>query len=267
VERFFGTLESDFVSWLKGSTGSSPQKRGARRPLLDACITIDDFIMLLHLWLIEVYARRKQEGMDWDSPEQRWLRGASSESSRPQPLTADEAKKWDLIPSLELSLTAGKDGIQWNNLVYQSTQLQAMRTRSGSMGKRKRKNTPVKVRIPLGNVGRCIVIDQTSRFPGNEHLPEEFVVMSTDEEAHGLSKFQWEALCKFRREKKHAPTEHPTHEVGFNHLLEEALKAMGMVPMGEKAPTTAMLSNGRYPRIAGVLARGAESTRLPPRKH
>jgi len=262
VERFFGTLESDFVSWLKGSTGSSPQKRGARKPLLDACITIDDFIMLFHLWLIEVYARRKQEGMDWDTPEERWLRGASSDSSRPQPLTADEAKKWDLIPSLELKLTAGKDGILWNNLVYQSPQIQAMRARSGSMGKRKRTNTPVTVRIPLANVGRCVVIDHTSRFPGNEHLPEEFVVMSTDEEAHGLTKFQWEALSKLRLAKKHAPTEHPSHRVGFNHLLEEALKAMGAVPTGERPPAKAVLSNGYYPRIAGVLGRGAEEHAL-----
>jgi hypothetical protein len=262
VERFFGTLESDFVSWLKGSTGSSPQHRGARKPLLDACITIDDFIMLFHLWLIEVYARRKQEGMDWDTPQERWLRGAQSDSSRPQLLTPEEAKKWDLIPSLELKLTAGKDGILWNNLVYQSPLVQAMRTRSGSMGKRKRTNTPVTVRIPLANVGRCVVIDHTSRFPGNEHLPEEFVVMSTDQEAHGLSKFQWEALSKVRREKKHAPTEHPSHKVGFNHLLDEALKAMGMVAPGERPPAKAVLSKGHYPRIAGVLARGAEEHAL-----
>ncbi|ABE62673.1 Integrase, catalytic region [Nitrobacter hamburgensis X14] len=262
VERFFGTLEQDFVSWLKGSTGSNPQKRGARKPLLEACITIDDFIMLFHLWLIEVYARRKQKDLDWDTPEQRWLRGASSPSHRPQPLTKEEAARWDLIPSLEFTLTAGKNGIKWNNLVYQSPQLQAMRTRSGSMGKRKHENTPVTVRIPLANVGRCIVADPTSRFHGNEHLPPEFDVESTDKEAHGLSKFQWEVLCKFRNAKKHAPTEHPSHQVGFNHLLEEALKAMGMVPTDEKPPAKAVLSKGLYPRIAGVLARGAEEHAL-----
>jgi transposase InsO family protein len=262
VERFFGTVEQDFCSWLKGSTGSSPQKRGARKPLLEACITIDDFIMLFHLWLIEVYARRKQKDLDWDTPQERWLRGASSPSHRPQPLTKEEAARWDLIPSLELTLNAGKDGIKWNNLVYQSPQLQAMRTRSGNMGKRKRGSTPVTVRIPLANVGRCIVADATSRFDGNEHLPPEFDVESTDNEAHGLSKFQWEALCKVRNAKKHAPTEHASHEVGFNHLLDEALKAMGMVPTDKKAPAKAVLSKGHYPRIAGVLARGAEEHAL-----
>jgi putative transposase len=262
VERFFGTLEQDFVSWLKGSTGSSPQHRGARKPLLDACITIDDFIFLFHLWLIEVYARRKQKGLDWHSPEECWLRGMSSPKHRPQLPTKEELSKWDLIPCLELDLKAGKDGIRWNNLVYQSPQLQEMRTRSGYTGKRKNKLTPVKVRIPLANVGRCIVADPTCLDPGNEHLPPEFDVDATDKESHGLTKFQWDALCKLRNAQKNAPTEHPSHEVGFNHLLAEALKAMGMVPADQTPPKKATLSNGVYPRIAGVLGRGAEDHAL-----
>lgn len=262
VERFFGTLEQDFVSWLMGSTGSSPQDRGARKPLLDAIITIDDFIMLFHMWLIEVYARRKQRGMDFDTPEERWLSGASSPSHRPQPLTKEQAQEWDMIPCLELQLNAGKDGIKWNNLVYQSPQLQDMRTRSGYTGHRKKKNTPVRVLIPLPNVGRCIVSDPTCLDHGNEHLPKEFEVTATEKTAHGLSKFQWDTVCKFRLAKKNDSTDHPSYEEGFNHLLDEALKAMGMVPADEKPPKTAELSHGRFPRFAGVLAHGAEKHAL-----
>jgi hypothetical protein len=37
---------------------------------------------------------------------------------------------------------------------------------------------------------------------------------------------------------------------------------MGMVPTDEKPPPKAVLSKGHYPRIAGVLARGAEDHAL-----
>jgi putative transposase len=262
VERFFGTLESDFIDWLQGSTGSSPKHRGARRPKLDAIITIDDFLMLLHMWLIEVYARRKQAGMDFDTPEERWMAGADSPSHRPQLLTREEAQRWDLIPCLELDLTADRHGIRWNNLVFQSEQLQQMRRRSGCYGPRSDKPTPLRGRIPLFDVGRCIVADPTCFDAGNELLPKEFDVMATDERARGLNKFQWETFCKFRLAKKHAPTSHPSHQDGFNHLFETAIEAMGMVPPDETPPKTIKFSDGRNPRLAGVLAYGAERPAL-----
>jgi putative transposase len=258
VERWFGTLESDFIDWLKGSTGSSPQHRGARRPKLDAILTIDDFIMLLHMWLIEVYARRKQAGMDFDTPEQRWVAGATSRSHQPQPLTPEESERWDLIPCHEVDLTADSDGIRRNNLIYQSPHLQKMRGRSGYYGPRVNHPTPVRVRIPLLDQGRCIVADPTALDHGNEHLPKEFEVKSTDKRAHGMNYFQWQAFNRFRLANKNAPTSHASHEEGFNHLYETAIHDLGMVPTDQTPPKSIKLSNGVNPRLAGVLAYGAE---------
>ncbi|WP_028133016.1 integrase catalytic domain-containing protein [Bradyrhizobium japonicum] len=262
VERWFGTLESDFIDWLKGSTGSSPQHRGARRPKLEAIITIDDFIMLLHMWLIEVYARRKQRGMDYDTPEERWLAGATSPSHRPQVMTKEEMERWDLIPSLEVDATTDRHGIQRDNIVYQSKQLQAMRARSGCFGPREQVPTPVRIRIPLLDVGRAIVADPTALDHGNEHLPKEFDVKSTDERAHGLNRFQWQMHRKFILAKKHAPTGHASHQEGFNHLFDTALETMGMVPLDQVPPKTSDLPDARLPRLTGVLAYGAEQPAL-----
>ena len=258
VERFFGTLEQDFVAWLKGSTGSSPQDRGARKPLLDAIITIDDFVMLFHMWLIEVYARRKQRGMDWDTAEERWLRGATSPSHRPQALSKEETQRWDLIPCLELDLKASRHGIRYDNLVYQSTELQQMRRRSGCYGPRVNEDTPVRVRIPLFDVGRCIAADPTCLDPGNEHLPPEFELKATETRSHGLNRFQWKTFCTFLLAKKNAPTSHPSHSDGFNHLFETAMESMGMVPAGQTPPKLTKFPDGREPRLAGVLAYSGE---------
>lgn len=262
VERWFGTMESDFIDWLKGSTGSSPQHRGARKPKLEAIITIDDFIMLLHMWLIEVYARRKQRGMDYDTPEERWFAGATSSSHRPQVMTAEEMEKWDLIPSLELDATADRNGIRRDNVVYQSAQLQSMRKRSGCFGPREQEPTPLRMRVPLSDVGRCIVADPTALDHGNEHLPKEFDVLATDERARGMNRFQWQTFCKFRLAKKNAPTSHPSHEEGFNHLFDTACEAMGLVSSNQQPPKIASLPDSRHPRLAGVLAYGAEQPAL-----
>lgn len=255
-------MESDFIDWLKGSTGSSPQHRGARRPKLEAIITIDDFIMLLHMWMIEVYARRKQRGMDYDTPEERWLAGATSPSHRPQVMTKEETEKWDLIPSLEVDAKADRNGIQRDNIVYQSKQLQAMRARSGCFGPREQAPTPLRMRIPLLDVGRAIVSDPTALDHGNEHLPKEFEVESTDERAHGLNRFQWQMHRKFIMAKKHLPTVHASHKEGFNHLFDTALETMGMVPSDQKPPKISDLPDARLPRLAGVLAYGAERPAL-----
>jgi putative transposase len=263
VERFFGTMEGDFVSWLKGYCGNDPKKRGDRRAVLEAIITIDDFMYLLHLWLIEVYARRKQKGLDYDTPQERWMRGAVNPNHQPRTLTEEELKIWDLVPTLELQLKATDDGIRWNNLCYQSPALQALRRRSGCYGPRKRSlSLPVTVRIPLYDVGKAYVADRTARETGDNRFPHEIVVEATNKHAFGRTKWQHEVICAYLRAKKKSPTDHPSYELGQRHLFTAALEKMGMVAAGDKPPSVGELTNGQAPRMAGVLAHGAEKPAL-----
>jgi putative transposase len=263
VERFFGTMEEDFVSWLKGYCGNDPKKRGDRNPVLEAIITIEDFMYLLHMWLIEVYARRKQQGLDYDTPEERWMRGATNPDHQPRTLTEDELKVWDLVPTLELKLRATDDGILWKNLCYQSPELQAMRRRSGCYGSRKRgRSLPVTVRIPLYDVGKAYVADPTARETGDSRFPHEIIVEATNKHAHGRSKWQHEVVCGFVRSKKKSPTDHASYEEGFRHLYAVAIQKMRVVAASDKPPSEADLTGAQAPRMAGVLAYGAEKHAL-----
>lgn len=263
VERFFGTMEEDFVGWLKGYCGNDPKKRGDRNAVLDAIVTIDDFMYLLHIWLIEVYARRKQRGLDYDTPEERWMRGATDPKHRPRTLTEDELKVWDLVPTLELKLKATDDGILWDNLCYQSPALQALRKRSGCYGSRKRSlSLPVTVRIPLYDVGKAYVADRTARETGDSRFPHEIIVEATNQHAFGRTKWQHDVVCAFLRAKKKAPTDHASYEQGLQHLFAVALEKMGMVAASDKPPSVGELTKGQAPRMAGVLAHGAEKPAL-----
>lgn len=106
IERHFGTFSRDFLGWMKGRTGSSPRARGAADPMLEARIELDDIVGLLHEYLITVYARRKQAGLDWDTPEQRWLRGMRAVT--PRLLTPDERAGTDRRPRLHRGRGEGR---------------------------------------------------------------------------------------------------------------------------------------------------------------
>ncbi|MBE7731671.1 DDE-type integrase/transposase/recombinase [Devosia faecipullorum] len=253
VERHFGTIERDFVHWLKGSMGANIGEKGDRRPQREAAVNLDDFQMLFHQYLIEVLARRPQEGLDWDTPEQRWVRGASSPSHRPRPLTTYEKSRWDVVTTLELDLNATRDGIRWKNLFYQSTELQKLRRFGGLSGQRTNGPTPVTVRIPLLDIGKAYVAvpRNTPGFPDGG----EIVVPATNPHSHGRTMWQHQAVCDWLRSKKRLATNAADYEIGFLTLFRNAMVAMGMDTDGDGGKVT--LTGGQAPRFTGVYLAGA----------
>ncbi len=72
VERFFGTVEMQFVPMFPGITGRNPQDRGDYDSEAMACVTLEDVDELFHRWVITVYNRSWHEGIR-DVPERLWL--------------------------------------------------------------------------------------------------------------------------------------------------------------------------------------------------
>lgn len=254
VERHFGTFSQDFLGWLKGRTGSSPRKRGAADPMLEARIELDDFVALLHEYLITVYARRPQAGLDWDTPEQRWVRGLRSVT--PRLLNPDERSRVDVLASMEIEVNAGREGIRWQNKFYQSAELQAIRRSSGDHGARRKRMTPLTARVPLRNVGMMYV-----SVPGAKP-PREIAVPCTKAAAHGRTKWQDEVVEALLLRKKKDPTSSPDYEAGFEQLFQRSLDYMGVdldgsgsKPGGAKAAATAA-------RFAGVMIDGVSEHAL-----
>jgi transposase InsO family protein len=220
IERFFGTLEKDFVSWLKGRTGSNPRDRGVANPAKEAAIELDDFVALLHEYFITVYARRPQRGLDWDTPEQRWLRGL--QNYKPRLLTRDEQARVDVLASIEVKVNAGREGIQWRNKHYQSPELQSIRRTSGNFGTRKNSMTPLVGRISLRDVGVMFV-----SVPGAEP-PSEIAVPCATPAAHGRTVWQDEVVQALLRQKKKNPQSKIDYEDGFSALFRRSIGYMGI---------------------------------------
>jgi putative transposase len=94
IESAFGTVESDFIEWLPGATGSHPKEKGDRKPVLEAAIEREEFQRLFHTYLIECFARRPQADLGNRSAEQVWLALQENPNVRPRPLTSREKAKW-----------------------------------------------------------------------------------------------------------------------------------------------------------------------------
>jgi len=250
VERFFGTIERDFVHWLPGATGSGPHERGDRKPLKDARIPWDDFVYLFHKYLIEVYARRPQQGLDGDTPEQRWLRGATSATHRPRELSPAESAKLNFVASIELDVKAGKTGFTWRGLTYNSRDLQQLRRYSGVSGRTTR-GTPLKARIPLADISRAYVSHSgcSSVGPGST---DELEVPCTNPHVKNRTVWQHEAVRKYIK-KKGMKDGLYAYEAGFNRLFRAALSYMGVSAPGAE-PIKGRLTNGFAPRFAGGFA-------------
>jgi putative transposase len=257
VERFNGTFESDLIHWLKGSTGSNPDDKGDRKPQLEATITLDDLMELIHQWLIEVYCRRPQRDLDNETPEERWVRGANSPSHRPRVLDATQQAKWDLIPSLELDLVATGNGIRWNNLEFNSLELQRLRRKAGYHGHREMKPTPIKAWVPLYDVGTMKVALSTAIESSEREPKSEITLKSSNPLAHGRKKWEHDVICAFVRSQAKSPKDHASYEDGFRRLFANALSKMGLVRDGEKPAKSIKLTGGQAPRFLGVLDRGA----------
>ncbi|GJD91863.1 hypothetical protein BHAOGJBA_5416 [Methylobacterium hispanicum] len=247
IERFFGTLENDFVSWLKGRTGSSPRDRGAANPAKEAAIELDDFVALLHEYFITVYARRPQRGLDWETPEQRWLRGLRN--YKPRLLTPDEQARVDVLASIEVKVNAGREGIQWRNKHYQSPELQSIRRTSGNFGVRKNSMTPLIGRISLRDVGVIFV-----SVP-NTDTPSEIAVPCTAAAAHGRTVWQDEVVQALLRQKKKNPQSKIDYEDGFSALFRRSIGCMGI-----KTDKASKLGSSRgavtAARFTGVMVDG-----------
>jgi hypothetical protein len=217
---------------------------------------------LIHQWLIEVYCRRPQRDLDNETPEERWVRGANSLSHRPRLLTPAEQAKWDLIPSLELDLVATKDGVRWDNLQFNSLELQRHRREAGYHGARELKPTPIKARVPLYDVGTMHIALPTAIESKEPQPKSEITVKASNQLAHGRKKWEHEVICAFLRARGKSPKDHPSYEEGFRRLFANALSKMGVVREGERAPKSAKLTGGQAPRFLGVLDSGAQRPAL-----
>jgi putative transposase len=147
IERFFRTQNQGLLEGLPGYTFSNAFSRADYDPAQDACISLEAFRQMLHIFLLDIYAQRWHEGIQ-DIPMRRW--NEARRSGLP-PTFYHDAEEVRIILCASETRTLTRQGIAWETLHYNSPALAQFRIRSGA--------TQVRFRYDPDDLGTIYVFD------------------------------------------------------------------------------------------------------------
>ena len=174
VERFFRTNNTGLIHGLPGSSFSNVVERGDYDSIEHACISYSEFIRLLHIFLLDVYAQDRHTRLGI-IPAHRWNEGLQAGFEPCLPPSIEELKmalyrtEWRTI---------SRSGIDFECLRYQSPELARLRT--SKQLKRERdadrsdeypsgrvfgNRVPVRIKYDPGNLHQIYILDPDTQEP------------------------------------------------------------------------------------------------------
>lgn len=163
IERGFRTLNTTWIHTLKGTTFSNVYEKGLYDSVGEACITMQTFIYMAHLVMVDVIANSydKRRG---GKPKDLWLKGLVNNPLLQLPIP--QSKK-----ELKLIFMSGIDyrkiqnkGVVIENEYYNSKDLMELRANLINEVKHEKKIGSVKVRYDLADMRSVYVYDKFKKI-------------------------------------------------------------------------------------------------------
>lgn len=124
MERFFGTINTQLLHELPGTTFSNVFEKGDYDPKKHAVISLSDFIELVHTYIVDIYHQQIHEGM-MDIPARRW-----KESIKVwKPNIPARKEDLDILLGHTFERSIDSSGIDFETLIYNSHELSLIRRR------------------------------------------------------------------------------------------------------------------------------------------
>ena len=119
IERFFGTLSTGLMPLLSGRVFSNPVERGGYPAEAQACLSEDDIIEVISVFILDAYHNRKHRGLNWATPNQAWEQLCLEHGTVPP------VGKHKIRSAMRISFTrkSGRHGIRFASLHYHSSVL------------------------------------------------------------------------------------------------------------------------------------------------
>ena len=181
VERMFRTLNTGLVHTLPGTTFSNPVERGAYNSVAEACIDLDNFYHVLHIFLLDVYAESFHRGLQ-DIPARHWQAITQNGFFPRLPTSADELK---ILLGRVAQRVIQPYGIEFLRLRYNSQDLAPLRSQLHG--------AKAKIKYDPTDLSHIHVFDpQTQRYIMAECLDHEY--------AQGLSLWKHRVILNLARQ-------------------------------------------------------------------
>lgn len=236
IERWFGTLNTDMVHALPGTTFSHVLQRGDYRSEHVACVTLDGLWVLLHRWIVEVYTREYRRGSVQGVPVKLWEQ-ATERGFVPRLPANREALA--VLLSRRAVRTVHRYGIELEGLLYQDARLAKIRSQ-GKMGG----SVHVQVKYHAGDLSRIWVLDeQEERYIEVEAVDRVY----TD----GLSLWKHRVIRGYVREEMKREVNQEALGEARVQLHREMREAFGSLKSLQSRKRAARWMNRRVSQLLG----------------
>lgn len=185
IERLFGTIDSQFIHSLDGTTKSNIQDLGEYDSEKEAILTLDDLIELFGFYITDVYHYKEHKGLPIDSniPILRYYDGLNT-TGFPDYTLDEERMYMELLPFEMKPYT--RDGITFNNRIYKSQGL------INNIGNRDKK---YKVKYDPDDISRVFLY-----HPITQEYVEVHAVKPSYGELKGMNEYTFKKLKEIRKE-------------------------------------------------------------------
>ena len=126
IERYFRTLQSDLISGIPGRTFSNIMEKGDYDSSKHALISLGTLNRILRIWTVDIYHQRRHTTLG-ESPVAKWAR-LIDKVDRHLP---DSAEWVDAAFGKRDHRVLGHQGIQFDSLFYNSSDMASLRHRHG----------------------------------------------------------------------------------------------------------------------------------------
>ncbi len=150
VERQFRTNNTQLLHRLPGTSFSNLLERGDYDPARDACISLDGFWQILHIYFLDHYGQNWHKGVG-GVPARRWAASCNAGFLPNLPHSAEEVR---ILLYRSETRTVQRQGIAFENLFYNSSRLAAIRTKLS-------KGETVRFKYNPADLGMIYVSDPT----------------------------------------------------------------------------------------------------------
>lgn len=166
TERVNGTLDQQVLVDASGRTFGDVREKGDYDAQVRASLTVDDFIRILVIWVVDIYHNSPHSGLGGETPRNAWNRLEKRYGVVPPP----DAHKRRAIFGLQVARVIGPRGVRFLGLHYQSSELQAHYRHVGD-------KVRIKVRVDRFDLGRVAVkiggewLEAVCTRPGFDGVP------------------------------------------------------------------------------------------------
>ena len=120
IERFFGVINEYFLPELPGKTFSNILEKEEYKPEKDAIMRFSTFVEEFHRWIVDVY-HQDSNSRETRIPIKRWQQGF--DAYPPLTMSEEEEARFDMLMRISDSRTLTRNGIKYQELMYDSTAL------------------------------------------------------------------------------------------------------------------------------------------------